>query len=114
MGAEFCHDPFNACEDTALDAHWFSNRDFRMGAQQASAGQTLPDSRDLGGVYSITGSIAKQSQNSRKADDSYPRLRRDADKDVSTKKRAFQADYTIRPSRRLSVQRQIMFQRANG
>jgi len=56
---EIRHDPFDACEYPALDAHQLSNGDGRMGPQQASTGQALADSCHFNCTYGVAHTVAQ-------------------------------------------------------
>jgi hypothetical protein len=68
-----------------------------MGPQDASAGQACPDSLYFQGAYCLAYTASEQSQNAWCAHNRNSRLGREANKNISGKKRAFEIDYPIGP-----------------
>jgi hypothetical protein len=88
---------FDPCEDASMHAHQLSDRDRGMRAQDASAGQALANSLDLGGAHCFTHTASEQAKDTWSADDRNARFAGKAHKDVSGKERALQVDNSIRP-----------------
>ncbi len=109
---KFRHDSFHTSEHASMYAHNFSDGNRRMGAQNASAGQTFADPVDFNGAHRFAHATSQQAQNAGCAHDGHPYLAREPHKNVACKEGALQVDYAICPFGSRRIEGKVMLKGA--